>query len=68
MNTPTQILSAEHQNILKVVKAIVKECDVFESENNLDKAFFTKAIGFIKNYADKFHHAKEEDILFVGRQ
>lgn len=65
MYTPTQILSNEHQNILKVVKAVVKECDVFESENNLDKAFFTKAIGFIKNYADKFHHAKEEDILFV---
>lgn len=24
-----------------------------------------KVIDFIRNYADKFHHAKEEDILFV---
>lgn len=65
MNTPTQILSAEHQNILKVVNVVVKECDVLESGKELDKAFFTKAIDFIRNYADKFHHAKEEDILFV---
>lgn len=65
MNTPTQILSAEHQNILKVVNVVVKECDVLESGKELDKTFFTKAIDFIKNYADKFHHAKEEDILFV---
>lgn len=44
---------------------MVKECDILELENNFDKAFFTKAVDFIRNYADKFHHAKEEDILFV---
>lgn len=65
MNTPTKILSAEHQNILKVINVLVKECDALESEKDLDKTFFTKVIDFIRNYADKFHHAKEEDILFV---
>ena len=42
-----------------------KECDALESGKKIDKDFFGKAIDFIQNYADKFHHAKEEDILFV---
>lgn len=61
---PTKILSDEHQNILKVIDALIKECDSLESGKGLDKDFFEKAINFIRNYADKFHHAKEEDILF----
>lgn len=61
---PTKILSEEHENIIKVINALDKECDVLESGKELDKSFFEKAIDFIRNYADKFHHAKEEDILF----
>mgnify|MGYP001288102147 CR=1 FL=1 len=62
--TPTKILSDEHQNILKVIDALIKECNALESGKELSKDFFEKAIDFIRNYADKFHHAKEEDILF----
>ena len=61
---PTQILSEEHQNILKVIGALEKECNAIEKGKSIDKAFFNTAIDFIRNYADKFHHAKEEDILF----
>lgn len=61
---PTKILSDEHKNILKVIEALNKECDLLESGKELDKDFFNKAIDFIRNYADKFHHAKEEEILF----
>jgi len=60
----TEILSKEHEYILNVVSAIENECHNLETEKNLDKGFFAKAIDFIKNYADKFHHAKEEEILF----
>ena len=60
----TQVLSDEHQNILKVIKAVRKECQKIKAGGALDHEFFTQAIDFIKNYADKFHHAKEEDILF----
>lgn len=62
---PTKILSDEHQNILRVIDALIKECSSLETGKGLDKGFFEKAIDFIRNYADKFHHAKEEDILFV---
>jgi hemerythrin-like domain-containing protein len=64
MKTATEILTNEHESILKVVEAMESECHALENEKNLDKDFFTKAIDFIKNYADKFHHAKEEEILF----
>lgn len=62
MKTTSQMLSDEHQNILKVIEALLKECDF---SGDIDKDFFKKAISFIRGYADKFHHAKEEDILFV---
>lgn len=65
IDTPTKILSEEHRGILKVIDALVKECNNLESGKEVDKIFFEKAIDFIRNYADKFHHAKEEDILFV---
>ncbi len=61
----TSILSDEHKNISKVVGALVAERDNLKSGGALDKEFFEKAVDFIKNYADKSHHAKEEDILFV---
>jgi hemerythrin-like domain-containing protein len=60
----SKILSEEHQNILKVIEILEKECDAIEDSKELDKDFFEKTIDFIRNYADKFHHAKEEDILF----
>ncbi|MAG07236.1 cation-binding protein [Candidatus Pacearchaeota archaeon] len=60
----TKILSEEHQNILKVLDVLERECGGLESGKELDKVFVGKAIDFIKNYADRFHHAKEEDILF----
>lgn len=62
---PTTILSDEHKNILKVIETLSKECDRLGAGAEIDKDFFKKAVDFIKNYADKFHHAKEEDILFV---
>jgi len=65
MDTPTKILAGEHKNILKVIDVLLKECDALKSGQELDKDFFEKTIEFIRGYADKFHHAKEEDILFV---
>ena len=64
MKNVTQILSQEHQNILKFIDAVLNKCEQIEEGKELDKSYFEKAIDFIKNYADRFHHAKEEDILF----
>jgi hemerythrin-like domain-containing protein len=59
-----RILNKEHQNILIVITSIEQECERLKTGTEIDPEFFEKAIDFIKNYADKFHHAKEEDILF----
>lgn len=60
----SKLLAEEHQNILKVIDALSEECNNLGAGKAMDKDFLTKAIDFIRNYADKFHHAKEEDILF----
>ena len=64
MKEPTAILSEEHQQILKVARALARECEALEKGGGIDREFFKKAIDFIRGYADRFHHAKEEDILF----
>ncbi len=63
-NTPIEILKKEHQDILAVIKALEMECSSIAAGGKINKSFFQQAIYFIRNYADKFHHAKEEDILF----
>ncbi|MCX5795952.1 MAG: hemerythrin domain-containing protein [Elusimicrobia bacterium] len=60
----TAELSDEHRIILKVVAALRAECGKVAGGAAVDPQFFLKAVDFIRNYADKFHHAKEEDILF----
>lgn len=64
MEKAIELLVKEHERILVVVDRLEKECEDFESGKNVDEDFFRKSIDFIRNYADKFHHAKEEDILF----
>ncbi len=58
-----KILFREHENILKVIGALSYEMREFD-QKEIDFDFFNSVLGFIKGYADKFHHAKEEDILF----
>ena len=60
----SKILMEEHKQILKVADAIENECGKIPSEKRINEEFFKNAVYFIKNYADKFHHAKEENILF----
>ena len=64
MSQISDMLIKEHKNILKVVDVLLKECDKIEGGNSIDKEFFRQVINFIRNYADKFHHAKEEDLMF----
>jgi hemerythrin-like domain-containing protein len=59
----SKMLSSEHENILIVVDVLEQNLNGLTGKG-IDKNFFEKVIGFIKNYSDKLHHAKEEDILF----
>ena len=49
MQKPTEILTSEHKNILKVIDAMLAKCGELESGAETDKDFFVKAVDFIKN-------------------
>lgn len=60
----TALLSEEHQYILKVISAVEQECTTMENQIVINDSFWPAIIDFVQNYADHFHHAKEEEILF----
>lgn len=64
MSEAIEILKSEHKNILRAVDGLLAQCAKDEKAGALSRDFYLAAVDFIKNYADKFHHAKEEDILF----
>ena len=62
-SSPIQTLVDEHKNILRLIdlaQYIIRKktltADLIEVTNSI--------IYYVRNYADKFHHAKEENILF----
>lgn len=54
----------EHENIRRMLKVIRKICYNLMTESNYDILDFYRIIDFVRNYADKHHHGKEEDVLF----
>lgn len=61
---PIQILVNEHKNIKLLLSLIPLIINSIRSQHVIDIPLVERVVYFIKNYADKFHHAKEEDILF----
>lgn len=59
-----EIMVHEHDNIMKFNKAVRNACiQILEGDEPCPEDFH-KMISFIRNYADKHHHGKEELILF----
>jgi len=64
ISPPLAALIEEHVNIKKVI-AKVQLLITLDDQALIDSTTaIEQALDFIRNYADKFHHAKEEDILF----
>jgi hemerythrin-like domain-containing protein len=61
----TDILREEHRTIELVLNALEGMANLITEQNQLDAVDAGKAIDFIRSFADKYHHAKEEDLLFV---
>lgn len=61
----TELLKEEHKNILKFIDSAEKNlCRILEGAKP-DTALLREYISFVRNYADKYHHGKEEEILFA---
>jgi len=61
---PVGPLMIEHRLIERMIKLLESEFNIIKEKRKLNIAFIESAIDFIKTYADRCHHGKEEDILF----
>ena len=61
---PLAKLTIEHGNILEGLDYLSKAKDALEKNRCPPKKFFDSAVMFFREYADKFHHYKEEYLLF----
>jgi hemerythrin-like domain-containing protein/uncharacterized protein (DUF2249 family) len=61
---PTQVLMEEHTLILQALDALERKIAQVESGAPADRAYFEKAVEFLRTFADKCHHGKEEHLLF----
>jgi hemerythrin-like domain-containing protein len=60
----TTVLRFEHEKILAVIDCIRAACSAETGSGNFDVDTFRQGVDFIRNYADAWHHAKEEVHLF----
>ena len=59
-----EIMVEEHKNIKRMLAVIRKYCSRILNGENVQYEEFNKIIDFVRNYADKHHHGKEETMLF----
>jgi hemerythrin-like domain-containing protein len=57
-------LMIEHRLIERMIALIEKSLTQIEDTQSVDSLFIDTAVDFIRTYADRTHHGKEEDILF----
>lgn len=61
---PIGPLMIEHRLIERMIKIMQTSLENVSKEGRVDSAFVDTAVDFIRIYADRCHHGKEEDILF----
>ncbi len=61
---PVKKLVDEHVLIKRLLALIPLITDYVENSIKVDKDLVLRCVDFIRTYADKYHHMKEEDILF----
>jgi hemerythrin-like domain-containing protein len=60
----THTLVDEHRLIMRMIALLEKNAPRTAEGSYLNWQFYFDGIDFIRQYADRFHHAKEEDVLF----
>jgi len=65
MSNPVELLMQEHEVITKALNNVLNLKPFIFSDPEKFKSEIKSYISFFRNYADNFHHQKEERILFV---
>ncbi len=63
---PVDILIEEHRLIERFIKLIKQEMGRIAETQKVELNFIVVAVDFFRTYADRYHHGKEEGILFKG--
>lgn len=61
---PIGPLMIEHRLIERMIKLMKQASERLAAGSQLGEGFIPTAVDFFRNYADRTHHGKEEDILF----
>jgi hemerythrin-like domain-containing protein len=61
---PTDDLMDEHRVIERMLVILTKASNRLEKGQDVDSELYVDAVDFLKNFADKCHHTKEEKLLF----
>ena len=61
---PTHLLRHEHRVIEQALRALTGMCLNLASGNPVPPEALAQALDFIQIFADRFHHTREEDLLF----
>jgi hemerythrin-like domain-containing protein len=61
---PRGPLMIEHRLIEKMIEVISREVDQFSRGKQPEPVFIDTMVDFIRTYADRTHHGKEEEIMF----
>ena len=61
---PIGPLMIEHRLIERMIRQIEVELVRIDQTEEVDVLFIDQAVDFIRTYADRCHHGKEEGILF----
>jgi hemerythrin-like domain-containing protein len=61
---PRGPLMIEHRLIEKMLAITSKELELIKKNEKVNPIFIDTFVDFIRTYADRTHHGKEEDILF----
>ena len=65
---PTEELKTEHRAIERMLHILEKVATLLEGDRTVRQEDLEQIITFIQVFADRCHHAKEEDLLFGAMQ
>ena len=64
MVTPTEALKEDHRVIERLCRVLGHAAQRLDQGQAVSPSVFREALDFIRNFADRCHHGKEEDCLF----
>lgn len=65
---PIERLREEHEAIKLILRILERICERLEAKEEVNPQHLEQILTFIKIFADKCHHGKEEDVLFPAME